>query len=49
MDYLTPPNLNADVYRNMTITDRPPTINKHLQFITIYNGNVLYKYMHKKF
>ncbi|XP_006565157.2 methylosome protein 50 isoform X2 [Apis mellifera] len=37
MDYLTPPNLNADVYRNMTITDRPPTINKHLQFITIYN------------
>ncbi|KAK9308694.1 hypothetical protein QLX08_001416 [Tetragonisca angustula] len=36
MDFLTPPNLNADVYRNMTITDRPVS-NKHLQFISIYN------------
>lgn len=37
MDFLTPPNLNTDVYRNMTITDRPPLFNKHLQFINIYN------------
>ncbi|XP_060832024.1 methylosome protein WDR77-like [Bombus pascuorum] len=37
MDFLTPPNLNTDVYRNMTITDRPPVSNKHLQFINIYN------------
>ncbi|XP_003396893.1 methylosome protein 50 [Bombus terrestris] len=37
MDVLTSPNLNTDVYRNMTITDRPPLSYKHLQFINIYN------------
>lgn len=41
MDSLTPPNLNTDVYRNMTITDRPFVSNKHLQFINIYNGNII--------
>ncbi|OAD58533.1 Methylosome protein 50 [Eufriesea mexicana] len=37
MAFLTPPNLNTLVYRNMTITDKPYFFNKHLQFITIYN------------
>lgn len=39
MDSSVYPNLNADVYRNMTAADRPPVINKNLQFILIYNEN----------
>ena len=37
MSSLIDPNLNADVYRNMTAADRPPVPDKHLQFILIYN------------
>ncbi|XP_054013340.1 methylosome protein 50-like isoform X1 [Hylaeus anthracinus] len=37
MESLRDPNLNSNVYRNMTATDRPPVTDKHLQFILIYN------------
>lgn len=37
---LRDPNLNADIYRNMTAADRPPVSDKNLQFILIYNGNI---------
>ncbi|XP_076764218.1 methylosome protein WDR77 [Xylocopa sonorina] len=37
MTSLIQPNLNADVYRNMTAADRPHVFNKHLQCISIYN------------
>ncbi|KOC67425.1 Methylosome protein 50 [Habropoda laboriosa] len=37
MEPLIEPNLNADVYRNMTAADRPLVPDKHLQFILIYD------------
>lgn len=37
MESLVEPNLDADIYRNMTAADRPPVLDKHLQFILIYN------------
>ncbi|XP_031826177.1 methylosome protein WDR77 [Nomia melanderi] len=37
MESLVDPNLNADVYRNMTAADRPPVVDKNLQFILIHN------------
>ncbi|XP_063979314.1 methylosome protein WDR77-like [Diachasmimorpha longicaudata] len=36
-EYLTNPNTNADIYRNMTPGDRVPVPDKHLQFIEVYN------------
>ncbi|XP_078040859.1 methylosome protein WDR77 [Augochlora pura] len=37
MDSMIDPNLNADVYRNMTPADRPLIHDKNLQFILIHN------------
>ncbi|KAK2581316.1 hypothetical protein KPH14_008091 [Odynerus spinipes] len=37
MDTLIAPNLNVEMYRNMTPADRPPYPDKHLQFILVYN------------
>ncbi|XP_076619515.1 methylosome protein WDR77 [Colletes latitarsis] len=37
MDDLKDPNLNADIYKNMTAADRLPISDKNLQFILIYN------------
>ncbi|XP_015117051.1 methylosome protein 50 [Diachasma alloeum] len=36
-EYLTNPNTNAEIYRNMTPGDRGPVPDKHLQFIAVYN------------
>ncbi|KAL6429327.1 hypothetical protein ACFW04_008199 [Cataglyphis niger] len=33
----TPPNTNGDIFRNMLFTDRPPVVNKNLQFLIIYD------------
>lgn len=35
------PNLNAEIYRNMTAADIPPTVDRHLQFILVSDGNIL--------
>lgn len=32
------PNTNGDTFRNMLFTDRPPVVNKNLQFLLIYDG-----------
>lgn len=40
MDSTSAPNLNAEIYRNLTPADRPPFSDKHLQFILVYNGNI---------
>ncbi|XP_076287392.1 methylosome protein WDR77 [Lasioglossum baleicum] len=37
MEPVMDPNLNADVYRNMTAAERPPVFDKNLQFILIHN------------
>ncbi|XP_046833945.1 methylosome protein 50-like isoform X1 [Vespa crabro] len=39
MDTTSAPNLNAEIYRNLTPADRPPFSDKHLQFILVYNEN----------
>lgn len=36
------PNINADIFRNMLFTDRPPVVNKNLQFLLIYDGKKLH-------
>ncbi|XP_011308811.1 methylosome protein 50-like [Fopius arisanus] len=36
-DYLTKPNSNAEIYRNMTVGERASVLDKHLQFIAVYN------------
>lgn len=37
-DYYPHPNTNADIYRNMTAADRGTISDKHLQFLSIYDG-----------
>lgn len=37
MEPVIDPNLNADIYRNMTPAERPPVLDKNLQFILIHN------------
>ncbi|XP_046435347.1 methylosome protein 50 [Neodiprion fabricii] len=32
------PNLNAEIYRNMTSADIPPNVDRHLQFILVSDG-----------
>lgn len=40
MDISIAPNLNAEIYRNLTQADRPTVSDKHLQLILVYDGNI---------
>lgn len=37
MESWNTPNINGDIFRNMLFTDRPPVVNKNLQFLLIYD------------
>ncbi|XP_015178911.1 PREDICTED: methylosome protein 50-like isoform X3 [Polistes dominula] len=39
MDISIAPNLNAEVYRNLSQADRPTVTDKHLQLILVYDDN----------
>ncbi|KAI4489579.1 hypothetical protein M0802_011016 [Mischocyttarus mexicanus] len=39
MDITIAPNLNAEIYRNLTEADRPINSSKHLQLILVYDDN----------
>lgn len=36
--YYTHPNSNADYYRSLGQSDRPPASIKHLEFIAVHEG-----------